>query len=55
MKIYLMTGDLDVNIAAVVDAAIAGQRTTYADIREKTLRYMVSKSPPCGDWFQNTV
>ena len=31
-----------VNIAAIVDAAIAGQRTTYADIREKTLRYMVS-------------
>ena len=29
------------NIAAVVDAAIAGQRTTYADIREKTTRYMV--------------
>ena len=29
------------NLAAIVDAAISGQRTTYADIREKTLRYMV--------------
>ncbi|KAK2154474.1 hypothetical protein LSH36_268g02028 [Paralvinella palmiformis] len=29
------------NVAAVMDAAIAGQRTTYADIRDKTIRYMV--------------
>jgi len=29
------------NVAAMMDAAIAGQRTNYADIREKTIRYVV--------------
>lgn len=29
------------NVAACLDAALAGQRTNYADIREKTTRYMV--------------
>ncbi len=29
------------NVAAIMDAAIAGQRTSYADIREKTTRYIV--------------
>ncbi|ELT87274.1 hypothetical protein CAPTEDRAFT_93312 [Capitella teleta] len=29
------------NVAATLDAALAGQRTNYADIRDKTTRYMV--------------
>jgi len=29
------------NVAAIMDAAIAGQKTSYADIREKTTRYIV--------------
>ncbi|ELT87275.1 hypothetical protein CAPTEDRAFT_93311 [Capitella teleta] len=29
------------NVAACMEAAIAGQRTNYADIREKTVRYVV--------------
>ena len=32
-----------INIAAIMDSAIAGQRTSYADIREKTVRYMVNQ------------
>ncbi|CAD5111855.1 DgyrCDS1119 [Dimorphilus gyrociliatus] len=32
-----------INVAAILDAAIAGQRTSYADIREKTVRYMVGQ------------
>ena len=29
------------NVGAVIEAAIAGQRTSYSDIRDKTTRYMV--------------
>ena len=31
------------NVAEIMDAAINGQRTSYADIREKTTRYMVNQ------------